>query len=1149
MRRLAPLLLLLTACADGPDEAPPTLGQTRQAVVLELPGQFDTLQDALNAARPGDTIRVGPGDFGAGVTIEVEDLTIEGPGPALASLRRGINVRARGFTLRGLSLIADGDTFGVHARNHGVRLEDVDVSGFNFGVAVFDTNESLVVDRCTVRGNNWGFYLEAVRGRVANSLILNNTGAGFFARANVGVALQHSTVVGNGFANPGDASGGVVSGPAGTEQVRNNIIVGNHTGVRCASCTASYGRNLVWGNVEDYADDARRARDDLSADPLFVAPAARDFRLRAGSPAIDAGLALGERTDAGGDGRPAGAAPDLGAYEFQPPTADVRINEVMANPLDETSGEFVELINAGDAPVDLAGYRIDDGDDPDVIVGWEGGDTVLAPGAYAVVVDPDFPDALPAGALRLTVGDTRLGNGLSTGDPVALRLPDGNTVVSAYEAPFDPGNGVSAEWDGAAFVASPCGSSPGADNCAGAPPPGGGEVLLLITEVMANPLDERTGEYVELMNLGEAPVDLAGFVLSDGDSDDLIQGFAGDAVVPGRGGFAVIVDPDYDGAYDIPAGAKLLSVGDRTLGNGLTTSDPVTLRDPAGELVAAYLDPFDPGDGRSAELPHLEGGAFVVSPCDLSPGRDNCAWGVEPPDPQDAPLRITEVMANALDEDTGEFVELFNAGAEPIDAAGLVLSDGDATDVLLGFGGGPSVIPPGGYAVILDPEYAGEYALPGGVVRLQPDDTTLGSGLATADVVEIRAADGATVLDAFTTPFNPGNGVSAEWDGAGWVASTCPAGASPGRRNCAQGEAPPEPGLPRVIINEVMANPLDERRGEFVELWNLGEAPVDLAGFVLYDGDAADPLEGWQGGATLLPAGGFAVVLDRDYDEAYPLPAGALRLTVDDASLGTGLAVHDTVELLLPDGVTVLDRYAAPFDPGNGTSAERTAPDRAEFVAAACPGDLQASPGRPNCAAAETGDPLDCRARADCADGWQCIGIPQDGSTAFGRCADIRNRPGENADCPADLDCGEGLVCAGLSSTPGGLFCLADYHHGVFTFDTRTPIPDGAPAGVTVEQVVYGLGSVPLDIFVELDIDHPAPAQLRVTLVGASTDSGVLFDGAVDDPALLGQRLVARGIPGDDVVNGRWRLEVVDTAAGGAGHLNGWTLDIISRWD
>ena len=42
--------------------------------------------------------------------------------------------------------------------------------------------------------------------------------------------------------------------------------------------------------------------------------------------------------------------------------------------------------------------------------------------------------SLPAGALRLTVGDTRLGNGLSTGDPVALRLPDGNTVVSAYEA-------------------------------------------------------------------------------------------------------------------------------------------------------------------------------------------------------------------------------------------------------------------------------------------------------------------------------------------------------------------------------------------------------------------------------------------------------------------------------------------------------------------------------------------------------------------------------------------------------------------------------------------------------------------------------------------------------------------------------------------
>ncbi len=369
--------------------------------------------------------------------------------------------------------------------------------------------------------------------------------------------------------------------------------------------------------------------------------------------------------------------------------------------------------------------------------------------------------------------------------------------------------------------------------------------------------------------------------------------------------------------------------------------------------------------------------------------------------PPTADIRINEVMANAVDERSGEFVELFNAGAEPVDVAGLVVSDGDATDVLSSFAGGPTVVAPGGYALILDPEYAGEYALPAGVILLRPDDTTLGSGLTTNDPVELRSADGGAALHAFAQPFNPGNGVSAGWDGEGWVASTCPAGASPGRRNCTQGELPPASGLPRVIINEVMANPLDERRGEFVELLNVGEAPVDLGGFVRFDGDAADPIEGWQGGSTLLPADGLAVILDRDEDGQYALPAGALRLTVDDASLGTGLAVNDTVSLLLPDGVTVIDHYGAPFDPGNGVSAERVAPDGVDFVAAPCPGAQRASPGGRNCAASEGGDPDDCHVRDGFGAGEQCIGIPQDGSTDLGRCVDTHGRPGAlSRHCP-----------------------------------------------------------------------------------------------------------------------------------------------------
>ena len=53
---------------------------------------------------------------------------------------------------------------------------------------------------------------------------------------------------------------------------------------------------------------------------LFVNPAANDYRLKAGSPAIDAGTTLADVTiDLDGKTRPIGAAFDIGAYEFGTP--------------------------------------------------------------------------------------------------------------------------------------------------------------------------------------------------------------------------------------------------------------------------------------------------------------------------------------------------------------------------------------------------------------------------------------------------------------------------------------------------------------------------------------------------------------------------------------------------------------------------------------------------------------------------------------------------------------------------------------------------------------------------------------------------------------------------------------------------------------
>ncbi len=53
------------------------------------------------------------------------------------------------------------------------------------------------------------------------------------------------------------------------------------------------------------------------ADPLFIALQNRDLHLQAGSPAVDAGVNVGQSLDFDNKPVPGGKAPDIGAFEYQ----------------------------------------------------------------------------------------------------------------------------------------------------------------------------------------------------------------------------------------------------------------------------------------------------------------------------------------------------------------------------------------------------------------------------------------------------------------------------------------------------------------------------------------------------------------------------------------------------------------------------------------------------------------------------------------------------------------------------------------------------------------------------------------------------------------------------------------------------------------
>ncbi len=160
--------------------------------------------------------------------------------------------------------------------------------------------------------------------------------------------------------------------------------------------------------------------------------------------------------------------------------------------------------------------------------------------------------------------------------------------------------------------------------------------------------------------------------------------------------------------------------------------------------------------------------------------------------------------------------------------------------------------------------------------------------------------------------------------------------------------ADPSASKPTIVITEFMGNPCGNEEitphNQYIELYNYGKQPVDVADLWIYTGtskkilawDAYDPplpaLDSrWITSSTVIPADGFALILSPSYTKAPPpysmpytsIPKGTVILTVEGISLGRnkfGIAAsgqwRDVIVLYL-GGKTVLKEvistYGTPY--------------------------------------------------------------------------------------------------------------------------------------------------------------------------------------------------------------------------------------------
>ncbi len=359
--------------------------------------------------------------------------------------------------------------------------------------------------------------------------------------------------------------------------------------------------------------------------------------------------------------------------------------------------------------------------------------------------------------------------------------------------------------------------------------------LLVISELMYHPAepsedeaadvseDADDFEFLELMNISEKPVDLAGAAFTQGIDFE----FLADTVLQ-PGDRAVLVK--HRGAFEKRYGsaARVLGIYDGALRN---SGERITLEDADGERIVSvsYKDssPWpQSADGlgfslvlkspKSNPSPNQAGSWEASSKLGGSPGEGDVstAGGVV----------INEILTHT-DLPAVDAIELHNPTESEIDVSGWFLTDDRDEPSKYAIVSG-SVIPAGGYLVIL----GDTDDLPANNDALPADRFARSFSLSShGEEIFLFAAD----AEGNRTGYSHGFEFIAGRNGVSFGRHLNSAGKEqfPPQSRVTLGEANAGPRKPLVVISEIMYHPGDQdpdEESEFIEIWNWSNQSVPL---------------------------------------------------------------------------------------------------------------------------------------------------------------------------------------------------------------------------------------------------------------------------------------------------------------------------------
>ena len=287
---------------------------------------FRSIRRALDVVTPGDTIIVGPGNYGGQITFPTSG-TPEEPIRLAADPTGALTGDVAGPVVISAGLVGFQLTQASYIVVDGFEI----VGAQETGIRVRNGSNNITVRNCVVRDGRDGIRVEDSDDIVLfNNLIVFNGQRGIVVERSAAVSAVNNTIAEN--SDRGIQIGtGILEAPLALLQ--NNIVQDNgRTNVEFNDISAETGvlaYNLVFpGDYRPDVEELLPRPSDISEDVLFVQPLADDFHLRDDSPAIDAGDPatirayldeLGKRTTRS-DGLTDAAPADLGYhYPILPP--------------------------------------------------------------------------------------------------------------------------------------------------------------------------------------------------------------------------------------------------------------------------------------------------------------------------------------------------------------------------------------------------------------------------------------------------------------------------------------------------------------------------------------------------------------------------------------------------------------------------------------------------------------------------------------------------------------------------------------------------------------------------------------------------------------------------------------------------------------